>query len=75
MDGKKILISTLACSLCFAGILTTSLPQTMVEAAAYQITYKLPPNPEKYLFLNKQMVSILNPQPTVTSALQVKTYK
>ncbi|MGF9907015.1 hypothetical protein [Brevibacillus porteri] len=63
MNGKKILIGAMACSLCFAGILTTRLPQTIAEAAAYQITYKLPPNPEKYLFLNKQMVSILNPQP------------
>ncbi|MFG0212836.1 hypothetical protein ACFU8X_07015 [Brevibacillus porteri] len=63
MCGKRVVIGALACTICFAGILTASLPQTQAEAATYQITYKLPPNPEKYLFLNKQMVSITNPQP------------
>ncbi|MFC8684213.1 hypothetical protein [Brevibacillus porteri] len=62
MNGKIMVIGALACTICFAGILTAPLPQTQAEAATYQITYKLPPNPEKYLFLNKQMVSITNPQ-------------
>ncbi|TKI59436.1 hypothetical protein E8L90_28885 [Brevibacillus antibioticus] len=57
------MISALTCTICFTGILTAPLPQTQAEAATHQITYKLPPNPEKYLFLNKQMVSITNPQP------------
>lgn len=65
MNGKIMMNSVLACTLCFGTVLTAApLPfsQSLAEAASYKITYKLPPNPEKYLFLNDQMVSIVNPQ-------------
>ncbi len=64
MRGKRILTALLASSLCASAVLIPPPALTAAEAAApnYRITYKLPPNPEKYLFLNVQMVSIANPQ-------------
>ncbi|MFI8715588.1 hypothetical protein [Brevibacillus brevis] len=65
MFGKKVVFSVLAGSLCLCTILVTPSATNIAEAntASYRITYKLPPNPEKYLFLNVQMVSITNPHP------------
>ncbi len=64
MNGKMILNGVLSCSLCFSAILAASpLPHVAAASASgSSITYKLPPNPEKYLFLNVQMVTIANPQ-------------
>ncbi|MED4781893.1 hypothetical protein [Brevibacillus choshinensis] len=64
MNVKRILTALLACTLCSSAILVPAPALPVAEAAApsYRITYKLPANPEKYLFLNVQMVSIANPQ-------------
>lgn len=64
MHRKRILTAFFASTLCASAVLIPSpaLPAAEAAAASYRITYKLPPNPEKYLFLNVQMVSIANPQ-------------
>ncbi len=65
MLKKQLAIATTACSLLFTGIVTI-MPAGVVpvaEAAAYSFTYKVPANLEKYLYVNRNMVSIKNPQP------------
>lgn len=63
MKAKRILTSILAFTLGFSAVFVSAPQPPTVEAASnYNITYQLPPNPEKYLFLNVQMVSISNPQ-------------
>lgn len=73
MNRKHIWIGVLAGSLCFSAVFASAPVPTVAEAAAsYRITYKLPPNPEKYLFLNVQMVSISNPQVPVMKTTYTK---
>jgi len=69
VNVKNMLISALSCTLLFSVIFVPSPALHVVEAAAtsQRITYILPANPEKYLFLNMEMVDIINPQ---TPALQ-----
>ncbi|MFP3387435.1 hypothetical protein [Brevibacillus sp. SIMBA_040] len=62
MCHKKIVIGMISSVLCMSSIVVSSPVPTVAAASSYQITYKLPPNPEKYLFLNVEMVDILNPQ-------------
>ncbi|WP_289136868.1 hypothetical protein [uncultured Brevibacillus sp.] len=62
MFHKKIVIGMLSSVLCMSSIVVSSPVPTVAAASSYQITYKLPPNPDKYLFLNVEMVDILNPQ-------------
>ncbi|GED71281.1 hypothetical protein BRE01_49830 [Brevibacillus reuszeri] len=62
MCCKKIVIGMISSVLCMSSIVVSSPVPTVAAASSYQITYKLPPNPEKYLFLNVEMVDILNPQ-------------
>ncbi|MFS0553491.1 hypothetical protein [Brevibacillus sp. 179-C9.3 HS] len=68
MVGNKVINAVLACTLCFTTMFLFPPATNIAEAkvTSYQITYKLPHNPEKYLFLNKQMVSIANPLPTLS---------
>lgn len=67
MKVTSILTSVLACTLCFSALSISCLGPNIAEAAvsSNSITYKLPPNPEKYLFVNVEMVSIVNPQSVV----------
>ncbi|MGG1663029.1 hypothetical protein [Brevibacillus sp. NRS-1366] len=64
MNRKIVFSGVLAFTLGFSALFATSPVPNIAEAAVSspRITYKLPPNPEKYLFLNVQMVSISNPQ-------------
>lgn len=63
MQGKQFVFSLLTCTLCLSAVPVVSPALNIAAAAspAYKITYKLPANPEKYLFLNVQMVSLANP--------------
>ncbi|MGN7469383.1 hypothetical protein [Brevibacillus sp. SAFN-007a] len=77
MKGKQMVVSLLACTVCLSAVPAEAPAWLVAEAAAssYRITYKLPPNPEKYLFLNVQMVHIDNPQELATQRLYpVKQY-
>ncbi|WP_301171392.1 hypothetical protein [Brevibacillus nitrificans] len=64
MSQKRLLTSFLLSTLCLTPMILPFASLTPAQAASspYTITYKLPPNPEKYLFLNVQMVTITNPQ-------------
>lgn len=64
MFRKRWLTAVLALA-CLLAPFCNFFPHVKVADAAAlhdRITYQLPPNPEKYLFLNVEMVDILNPQ-------------
>nr|WP_246009289.1 hypothetical protein [Brevibacillus fluminis] len=69
MNRNRLCNVVLSGTLCFSAVLSPFLVSPVAQAASTaRITYKLPANPEKYLFLNVQMVSIANPQ--VAAAMQ-----
>ena len=77
MKGKQLVFNLLTCTLCLSALPVQSPVLDIAAAAApfYNITYRLPANPEKYLFLNVQMVSILNPQtPATQRDYSIKQY-
>ena len=77
MKGKQFVVSLLTCTLCLSAVPVVSPALGIAAAAApgYKITYKLPANPEKYLFLNVQMVSLANPQtPATVREYPIKQY-
>ncbi|GEB34558.1 hypothetical protein [Brevibacillus parabrevis] len=77
MQGKQFVFSLLTCTLCLSAVPVVSPALNIAAAAspAYKITYKLPANPEKYLFLNVQMVSLANPQtPATVREYPIKQY-
>lgn len=64
MFGKKLLAAALVGTIGMSTFISMFPVSDIAkaEASSYRITYQLPLNPEKYLFLNVEMVDILNPQ-------------
>ncbi|MFY0543646.1 hypothetical protein [Brevibacillus sp. H7] len=70
MVKKQLAVVTAACSILFTGIgmVLPGMSVPTAQAAGYAFTYKVPANLEKYLSVNRNMVSIQNPQPKELAA-------